>query len=235
MDYSALPIFSLSYTLFLLMVWVYFFVYSHRHNIDLPWGFGIVIVGNLVAGYAINTFDSNFEKIIISVSLPFLISVFGIILNTINIREQLHINELKRFIQLIGVGLAPGLLIGFFSAIKIGFEYFQVNYQFTSTALIFGAMQISVAEEILTRGYFLSYLRKNVFNAVFAIVFQSIIFAVAHVPRYFDDWMALFINFLVGIIAGYLTWKTKSLIPAIVFHVFSNLIGIVWWLGIVTQ
>jgi membrane protease YdiL (CAAX protease family) len=230
MGSSALNIFALSFILVLLIVWAYFFVYSHRNNIDLPWGFGIVIAGHLVAGYAFNTADNNFEKINISVSLPFLVSLFGIAWNIVNIREQFYMRELKWFLQLMGIGLIPGLLVGFCSAIALGFEYFQYDHLFTPTALILATIQISVAEEIITRGYFLSYLRKNGFGAWFAIIFQSIIFAVAHVPRYFGDGIALLINFLVGMVAGYLTWKTKSLIPAIVFHIFSNLIGIVWWL-----
>jgi membrane protease YdiL (CAAX protease family) len=52
-----------------------------------------------------------------------------------------------------------------------------------------------------------------------------------HVPRYSGDWMAIFAVFLVGITAGYLTWKSNNLFPAFVLHSVTNLMVVIWWLA----
>jgi len=57
-------------------------------------------------------------------------------------------------------------------------------------------------------------------------------FAVLHIPRYPGNWVAIFIAFLAGVIAGYITWKSNNLIPALILHIVFNLIVVAWWLAI---
>jgi membrane protease YdiL (CAAX protease family) len=60
---------------------------------------------------------------------------------------------------------------------------------------------------------------------------QTFIFTFLH-AQYVGDWVAIFGVFLIGAIAGYLTWKSNNLFPAIVLHIIANLIVVIWWLNV---
>ena len=77
-----------------------------------------------------------------------------------------------------------------------------------------------ILEEILCRGMLFHRLQKIV-NFKIAIVIQAIFFAILH-----GNIIQFGYTFLMGIIAGYLVYYTKSLIPSIVFHFSNNLIGL---------
>jgi membrane protease YdiL (CAAX protease family) len=55
-----------------------------------------------------------------------------------------------------------------------------------------------------------------------AIVLTSVLFALAH----FNPWVALQITFL-GLALGYMAWKSRSILPAVIVHSGNNLLSIV--------
>lgn len=228
MSNSLLTSFSWSYTIILITLWVCFFIYSYRNNVKFPWGFSVVIIGIFVSGIGYH-FHNN-QVTVFSLSLPFFVCLIGMLWNINNIRSQFCIRNIWEFLRFIGIGLISGLLFGFFVMMTQGMSYIQADAQYTSFALITNSIQTSMAEEFLFRGYFLSYLRKYEFNQISAIVFQSLMFTVLHIPRYSGDWTAIFIIFLSGVVAGYLTWKSNNLVPAFVLHIVVNLIAVIWWL-----
>lgn len=76
---------------------------------------------------------------------------------------------------------------------------------------------IPILEELIFRGIVFSRLR-NTSYLFLAIVFQAIIYGIFQLPLI----MAIY-NMTLGIIASLLLIKAKSIIPALIFHVGTNL------------
>ena len=72
-----------------------------------------------------------------------------------------------------------------------------------------------ICEEVLFRGAFQGTLERR--GPVRAILASTLVFATIHVnPFAFLDIL------LIGMALGYVTWRTQSLVPAIVWHVCNN-------------
>lgn len=230
MESSLLTIYIWLYLLVIVALWVYFFIYSYKHEISRPWGFVIVIVGLLASSYGFAFYLA--QVIFIKINVVFLVSLFGVFLNIKNIQEQFYLRNIGEFFGYLGVGLILGLLLGFSIRAIIGFEDLQLYPEYAPTAIVGIVIQVSIAEEILHRGLFLRFLTTYGFKPMYAIIVQSLIFTAGHVPAYSGSghWMALWIIFLLGLVANYLTWKSNNLISPIILHLTTNLMGIVWWL-----
>jgi membrane protease YdiL (CAAX protease family) len=230
---TSLLTISWPYLLVLIASLAYFIVYSYRHNVGFPWRVGIVIVGILVSGYGytFGGIQDSRVMIVFSINLSFVVGLLGVLWNINNIQEQFYIKKSGKLFLFIGIGLMLGFLLGFFQYAIKGLGVIQDNSRFTLTAIVASIIQISIAEEIIFRGYFLSYLRKYGFNPINGIIFQALAFAILHISNN-ASWVSLCLILLVGIVTGYLTWKSNNLIPAIILHVVDNLVGVVWWLAI---
>ena len=90
------------------------------------------------------------------------------------------------------------------------------------TVLIISVVVMAaLAEEMIFRGM----IQKSVESfkdPANAIVITAVIFAVVH----FNPWTALQIT-LLGIVLGYLTWKSNSIYPAIMLHGMNNLFSVI--------
>ncbi|OGC09283.1 hypothetical protein A2V82_15490 [candidate division KSB1 bacterium RBG_16_48_16] len=75
-------------------------------------------------------------------------------------------------------------------------------------------------EELLFRGL-IQHTLESYRDPATAIVMASVIFAFAH----FMPWTALQVTFM-GLVLGYIVWKSGSVWPAIVFHGVNNLLNI---------
>jgi len=219
----------------LIAFWVYFFVYSYRRSVHYPWGFGIVIVGFPLAGLVYDYNDTN-NHTVLSINLMLVVCLIGLFWNINNIKEQFYIRDMGKILRFIGIALITGLLLGLAMQITHEMKLIQAGGSpYTIFGLITRNMSIqgSVAEEFLITGYFLGYLKKYGFNQIFAIAFQSLFFTVLHVPRYSDDWIAMLIIFLFGVVSGCLAWKSNNLIPSFVLHVVVNLTAVLLSLMVV--
>jgi membrane protease YdiL (CAAX protease family) len=76
------------------------------------------------------------------------------------------------------------------------------------------------AEEMLFRGL-LQRTLEHYRDPAMAIVLTSVLFALAH----FNPWVALQITFL-GLALGYMAWKSRSILPAVIVHSGNNLLSI---------
>lgn len=85
-----------------------------------------------------------------------------------------------------------------------------------STAVVLAGF----AEEMLFRGL-LQRTLENYRDPAIAIVLSSVFFAMAH----FNPWTALQITFL-GLVLGYLSWKSNSILPSILLHSANNFLSI---------
>lgn len=127
----------------------------------------------------------------------------------------------------------------------IGFVFFQpilnllyhqkiaFNYDFTLERLAFvsvlaSALIIPITEELFFRSYMLRGLLKN-YSPLVSIIISSVLFAFIHIPfmSLFFEYMDFsvhqaYIALFGGIISGILFYKSRSIIPSIIFHAFWN-------------
>lgn len=73
-----------------------------------------------------------------------------------------------------------------------------------------------IAEEFLFRGVVFNTLKKR-FSPVWTIVIQGVLFGVFHLNLVQGSYATL-----LGMVFGYVTYKTKSLWPAIIMHIVNN-------------
>lgn len=76
-----------------------------------------------------------------------------------------------------------------------------------------------ILEEILFRGVILEGLLKN-YSPAKAIIWSAVIFGVAHM----NMWQTTS-AILLGLLIGWVYWKSSSIIPGMVIHFVNNLIG----------
>ncbi|MFV1448501.1 type II CAAX endopeptidase family protein [Maribacter sp. HS] len=88
---------------------------------------------------------------------------------------------------------------------------------------------IPIGEELFFRGYIQNNLQQNT-HTIIAILLASLMFASIHSP-YMNlilesskqDWNLFYLTFFGGQISGILYFKSKSIVPSILFHIFWNL------------
>ncbi len=74
-----------------------------------------------------------------------------------------------------------------------------------------------IGEELLFRGFLQKYLENAWGDVTRAILFSSLFFAAIH----FNPFWMIQIYFL-GVLLGYLAWRTQSVLPCIIFHIIIN-------------
>ncbi|MFQ6675538.1 MAG: lysostaphin resistance A-like protein [Fidelibacterota bacterium] len=80
-------------------------------------------------------------------------------------------------------------------------------------AVLFAA----VAEESLFRGFLQQTLETHWKDVTRAVLITSLFFAVIH----FNPWLVIQI-YLLGVLMGYLAWRTNSVLPSMIFHGVNN-------------
>ena len=117
-----------------------------------------------------------------------------------------------------------------------GTEYF-IGYDLDGLSSLWNINRMSsvllipIGEELFFRGYIQNRLQKKT-NHVLAIIYASLLFALIHSPYinlFFEDfhqtWHLTYLTFFGGLISGLLYYKSKSIGPSIIFHIFWNLIA----------
>tara|TARA_Y100000741_G_C18167535_1_gene523816 strand:- start:413 stop:970 length:558 start_codon:yes stop_codon:yes gene_type:complete len=74
-----------------------------------------------------------------------------------------------------------------------------------------------IGEEIVFRGFLQRFLEKYWKDITRAVLVTSLFFAMIH----FNPFWTIQI-YLLGVILGFLAWKTKSVIPSILLHIVNN-------------
>ncbi|MBK9924491.1 MAG: CPBP family intramembrane metalloprotease [Anaerolineales bacterium] len=206
----------------ILCLWLYFFIYAWRHKLPIPWGMSFVLVGILVTGFGITYRPDNL--IIFSLQPKLVVCLVGLVLNIANLKEQFRLRNVTEFLHYIGIGMVAGLVLTFVSLLaQLPDKDYLTAFNYTKFAIVTLYLQTSIAEEILFRGWFLSYLRKSNIGFFSANFIQSAIFAILHITVFYDNWGQMFSIFLLGFIGGYMTWKHNNIISATVLHVVFNL------------
>jgi len=74
-----------------------------------------------------------------------------------------------------------------------------------------------IGEEILFRGFLQKFLEDYWNDVTKAILITSLFFAMIHFNPYWTIQI-----YLLGVILGFLSWKTKSVLPSIILHSLNN-------------
>ena len=137
------------------------------------------------------------------------------------------------------IALISGIGFVFFQSIlnifyhqEISSEIFDYNFtleQLTSLSVISSIIFVPITEELFFRNYLLRRLIEK-YKPLKAIILSSLLFAFIHVAlvSLFFEFMDFsfhhaYIAMFGGLIAGMLFYKSKSIIPSIIFHIFWNL------------
>jgi membrane protease YdiL (CAAX protease family) len=94
------------------------------------------------------------------------------------------------------------------------------SWQQTIAVLLAGVVFAALSEELLFRGLVQRTL-EIVREPAAAIVTASVLFALVH----FNPWSSIQILFL-GLVLGYIAWKSGSVFPSMVLHGFNNLLSL---------
>ncbi|SVC67260.1 uncharacterized protein METZ01_LOCUS320114, partial [marine metagenome] len=97
-------------------------------------------------------------------------------------------------------------------------ELFQFDTPLYALLLIFATVLIApVSEEILFRGFLQQFLENHWKDVTKAVLITSLFFAAIHMN---PGWLIQI--YLLGIILGYLAWKTGSVFPGLILHSLNN-------------
>tara|TARA_Y100001970_G_C14167289_1_gene822049 strand:+ start:435 stop:1229 length:795 start_codon:yes stop_codon:yes gene_type:complete len=89
-----------------------------------------------------------------------------------------------------------------------------IGYIFLFLAVVIVA---PIGEEVVFRGFLQKFLEEHWEDATRAVLVTSLFFAMIH----FNPFWTIQI-YLLGVVLGFLSWKTKSVIPSIILHSMNN-------------
>ncbi len=102
-------------------------------------------------------------------------------------------------------------------------EPLKAGNTFELILIIIGAVFVAaIAEEGLFRG-FLQYSLEKRGDVTRAVILSSLSWTLIHMNLYWAIQL-----FLMGIVIGYMAWRTNSIIPAVIIHGVNNLVGVLF-------
>ncbi|MBT3299670.1 MAG: CPBP family intramembrane metalloprotease [Candidatus Marinimicrobia bacterium] len=78
-----------------------------------------------------------------------------------------------------------------------------------------------IGEELLFRGFLQTFLEKHWKDTTRAVLVTSLFFALIHLNPYWAIQI-----YILGVVLGYLAWRTNSVYPAFIFHGILNAIAL---------
>ena len=139
--------------------------------------------------------------VLVSIPLGFALSIVG--------------DQLDRLIQLILP--MPGM-------VERLVEFFKYQSHFELFTMVLGAVVLAaLVEESLFRGLLQLSLEKYI-PVTRAVIYSSLAWALIHGILYWAIQI-----FLIGIILGYLAWRTNSVIPSIIGHGINNSLALTFY------
>ena len=123
---------------------------------------------------------------------------------------------------------------------KTSIEFFKFNYSLEkmgNISVIASVLIVPITEELFFRNFIQRELT-IIYKPVKSIIITSFLFAIIHLsflPFFWENTSfnthQAYIAIFGGLISGFLFYKTKSIIPSIIFHIFWNLTS---WIVILT-
>lgn len=179
---------------------------------------------------------ANMNYILLTSSILTIVIFFLIyIIKKKNISDELYFKDTNKPNYLIALMLGvsvwlfnmgfvsllseTGLFVKSFKALEDNMAFVGVNNVILSILVV--GIVAPFAEELLFRGVIYNKLSKNI-SITATIIIQGILFGIYHM----NFVQGLYAS-LLGILFGYITFKTKSIWPAIIIHMVNNTISII--------
>ena len=152
------------------------------------------------------------------------------------LKQRLRLNYVSNNILFLSLLLSLGLIIlsdeidRLIQVFIPAPEYILNINNLLNPESIFGFILLFIAvaiiaplgEELLFRGFLQQYLEKYWKDITKAILITSLFFAVIHLNPFW------FIQiYILGIMLGFLSWKTNSIIPSLILHTLNNTIALI--------
>ncbi|MEM6717901.1 MAG: type II CAAX endopeptidase family protein [Bacteroidota bacterium] len=163
--------------------------------------------------------------------------VLTIIFTVCKRKDVLEFHKTKPKFYILAIFLGIGFV--FFQAFLNLIYHFKLSYLFVDYNFSLSDLQsfnalaytciIPITEELFFRNYiqreltqkYHPYLAITLASLLFAFIHLQIIIYLFHYP--FIDWHHAYITLFGGLISGVLLYKSKSIVPSILFHICWNI------------
>ena len=198
--------------------------------IAIIFGSGIVSILKLVFPN-IETTNISLLSMLVSTLMMVLPVIIYLCINKLSIRQRLRINKISLNTLFSIIIISIGFIIIIDELDRIIYVLFgspdflgELVEQLKITSVYHGLLIIlttvivaPVVEEFLFRGYLQKVLEDSWEDITKAILVTSLFFALIHLNPY---WIVQI--YLLGMLLGYLSWRTNSIIPGIILHGLNN-------------
>jgi len=195
--------------------------------------FSFVVIIFLYFGSRLQKWNVNYGLILREVGLIFLPPVLFLIIFKFDVKKVLRINRpgILNLILTAGIVIFSLPVVGILNLLNFWvikqifgkYEVFQAPISTEPWGLFVGVLIIGVlagiCEEILFRGVIQRGLEK--FGAAKSILITAVLFGLMHM-----DFQRFLGTFLIGILLGYLTYKSNSIFSSIFAHFTNNTIAV---------
>ena len=152
-------------------------------------------------------------------------------INSLSVRRRLRINRISKNTLFSIIIISVGFIIIIDALDRIVYALFgspdflsELVEQLKITSVLNGILIIlttiivaPLVEEILFRGFLQKVLEESWEDITKAILVTSLFFALVHLNPH---WIVQI--YLLGMLLGYLSWRTNSIIPGIILHGLNN-------------
>ena len=198
--------------------------------IAIIFGSGIVSILKLVLPN-IDITNISLLSMLVSTLMMGLPVIIYLRINKLSIRQRLRINKISQDTLFSIVIISIGFIIVIDELDRIIYVLFgspdflgELVEQLKITSVYSGFLIIlttvivaPVVEEFLFRGFLQKVLEESWEDITKAILVTSLFFALIHLNPY---WIVQI--YLLGMLLGYLSWRTNSIIPGIILHGLNN-------------
>ena len=216
---------------------------NKNNNIRIAFGivllsllFAIIVGAGLVSilKVLLPSFDSTNISLLsmfvstLMIALPVIIYLH---INGLSIRRRLRINKISKNTLFSIIIISAGFIVIIDELDRIVYNIFgspdflsELVEQLNITSIYNGFFIIlttiifaPLVEEMLFRGFLQKVLEESWEDITKAILVTSLFFALVHLNPY---WIVQI--YLLGMLLGYLAWRTNSIIPGIILHGLNN-------------
>ncbi len=198
--------------------------------IAIIFGAGFVSILKLVLPN-INSTNVSLISMLVSTLMIGLPVIIYLRINGFSIRKRLRINKISQNTLFSIIIISIGFIVIIDELDRIVYTLFgspdflsKLVEQLKITSIYNGFLIILITiivaplvEELLFRGFLQKVLEESWEDITKAILVTSLFFALVHLNPY---WIVQI--YLLGMLLGYLSWRTNSIIPGIILHGLNN-------------
>ncbi len=179
----------------------------------------------------IDTTNISLLSMLVSTLMIGLPVIIYLRINGLSFRKRLRINKISRNTLFSIIIISIGFIIIIDELDRIVYALFgspdflgelieqlKITSVYTGFLIILTTIIVApIVEELLFRGFLQKVLEESWEDITKAILVTSLFFALVHLNPY---WIVQI--YLLGMLLGYLSWRTNSIIPGIILHGLNN-------------